>query len=436
MTPSREHKRTLRAAALLAVLFIIAPASDRPAAAAEPDGPVASKEPGWPQWRGPRRDGLSDETGLLPAWPEGGPKPLWTATGLGRGWSSPIVTGDTIYITGDVGDELRVFALDLSGKIKWQAANGQAWKGSFPGARACCAYSDGHVYNMNAHGRVACFEAATGREVWAVNVLERFNGRNLTWAVSECLLVDGPNVIVTPGGRKAFLAALNAKTGETAWAGSPLANPDEPTGYASPILVRQGGRRLLVTLALRSVVCADADNGKILWDFPKKTRHDANCATPTWWDGGIFHANPSGSGGVFLRMRPQPDGVPVEKAWECKMDNLSGGTIARDGFLYGSGHLNSGWVCMDARTGEVRYESKELVQGSLIWAEGRLYCLSEAGVVALVKAEPQGFQIISRFNLVEGKKNDVWAHPVILGRRLYLRYHDTLYAYDIAAPVK
>ncbi|MCY3021054.1 MAG: PQQ-binding-like beta-propeller repeat protein [Planctomycetota bacterium] len=402
--------------------------------AAETDsvGLIASLEPGWPQWRGPRRDGISDETDLLQSWPEGGPKLLWTATGLGTGWSSPIVTGGSMYITGDTGPDLTVFALDMDGQVRWRAKNGAAWKGSFSGARACCAYSEGHIYHMNAHGRIACFEAATGREVWAVNALERFQGQNITWAISECVLVDGPNVIVTPGGRKAFMAALNKKTGQTAWAGEALPNPDtERTGYASPILLRFGGRRLLVTLSLHFVVCVDADTGKVLWTHEKRSRYDANCATPVFCDGGIFQTAPSGSGGLFLKLQSEKEAVRVEKLWECRVDNISGGAVARDGFLYSSGHRNTGWVCMAVSDGKTAYDSAELAQGSLLYADGRLYCLSERGVAALVKPGPQGFEILGRFQLTDGRNADAWEHPVVVGGRLYLRYHGKLQCYDV-----
>ncbi len=408
-----------------------------PVWAAEGDGLIASPEPGWPQWRGPRRDGISHETGLLRSWPQGGPRLIWTASGFGRGWSSPIITHSTIYITGDVGDELHVFALDTDGKQKWQATSGRSWKGSSPGARASCAYSDGRLYHMNAHGRIACLDAATGKEIWATNMLQRFGGRNITWAISECVLVDGPNVYVTPGGTKAYMAALDKTTGKTVWAGEPLDDPKtQRTGYSSPILLRFGGRRLLVNLALRAMVCVDADTGRIQWTFPKRTRYDASCATPVFHRGGVFYTIPTRSGGVFLKIVPGAGRVGVEKAWECGMDSISGSAVAVDGFIYGSGHQNTGWVSMDVRTGEERYNVKDLEQGAVMYADGRLYCLGEGGNMRLVKTSPRGFDIVGRFRLVENPKcKDAWAHPVILDRRLYLRYHDRLYCYDIARSV-
>ena len=188
------------------------------------DGLITSPEPGWPQWRGPRRDGISDEKDLLQSWPEGGPKLLWKIDGIGAGWSCPIIVGQRIYITGDVGEDLVIFALNLNGEVQWKIKNGRNWKNPYPGARACCVFSEGRLYHMNAHGRVVCLDAASGKELWAVNILERFDAKNITWALSECLLVDGPRLIVTPGGRKALMAALDKRTGKTIWITEPFGN--------------------------------------------------------------------------------------------------------------------------------------------------------------------------------------------------------------------
>ena len=424
----------LRACVLMLGLLTVAPVAF--GAATQADGLIASPEPGWPQWRGPRRDGISDETGLLQSWPQGGPRLIWTATGLGRGWSSPIITKGTIYITGDVGDDLRIFALDTEGKKKWETTNGPSWKRPHPGARAACCYSDGRLYHMNAHGRIACLDAATGNELWAVNMLQRFGGRNITWAISECVLVDGPKVYVTPGGTKAFMAALDKTTGQTVWTGEPLDDPKtQRTGYASPILLRLGGRRLLVNLALRALVCVDAESGKRYATFPKRTKYDASCATPVYHRGGVFYTLPTRSGCVFLTLVTEGDGMRFRKAWEGPMDSCHGAAVAVEGYIYGSGWNATGWVCYDAASGTQHYDDKTIAVGSAACADGRLYCLGEKGTVALVRPTPQAFDIASRFRLVNSPKcKDAWAHPVILDRRLYLRYHDRLYCYDIARP--
>ena len=166
------------------------------------DGLIASPERGWPQWRGPRRDGISDEKGLLDEWPADGPKLLWSADHLGKGWSSPIVVDQRLYITGDIDNDLMIYCFDTDGQLVWKTKNGKAWTGSFPGARGCCVFSQGRIYNLNAHGRLACLDASDGNELWAFNILERFDAKNIPWALGECLLVDGPRLIVSPGGKK------------------------------------------------------------------------------------------------------------------------------------------------------------------------------------------------------------------------------------------
>ena len=249
------------------------PASEPPASAVSSttagvtaEGLIASPESDWPQWRGRRRDGISNEKGLLPVWPDAGPKLVWKIDGLGQGWSSPIVVGQRLYITGDVGDDLVIFAYDVNGTLQWRSTNGKSWTGSYPGARASCAFSESRLYHMNAHGRVTCLDAATGTEFWATGVLQRFHGKNITWALSESLLIDGPHVIVTPGSTTALLAALDKQDGQTAWTTEPVG--DGRPSHCSPILFRFGGRRLIANCSSTHGFGVDADTGQLQWTVP------------------------------------------------------------------------------------------------------------------------------------------------------------------------
>jgi outer membrane protein assembly factor BamB len=334
----------------------------------------------------------------------------------------------------------------MSGKLKWQSTNGKSWRGPYPGARASCAYKDGRVYNMSAHGRVACLDAASGKEFWSFDVLERFEGRNITWAIAENLLIDGDRVIVTPGGKKAVVAALDRKTGQTVWTSGPLMfdrdgrmEADGPS-YASPILFEMAGRRLIVGCSTRHIFCVDAETGKLLWTVPLKTQHEVIAMTPVLWRNAIFMTAPDSGGGRLLDLKIDGDSVRVTPRWTASIDTCHGGVIAVDGLLYGSWYRNyNGWGCVDAASGKVLYQTRDLAMGSAICADGHLYCLSQQGVMALVKVGGNGagaaepFKIVSRFNFVDGRRNDVWAHPVILDGRLYLRYHETLYCYEIAS---
>lgn len=427
---------------------------EREVEAASANGParlIPSPEPGWPQWRGPRRDGICDETGLLPEWPADGPKLLWKAGELGRGYSAPIVTHGRIYLTGDVGDELHIFALDPEGRVVWRAKNGEAWRSPYPGARAICTYSEGRLYHENAHGRVACFDAITGAELWAVDLFDRFGGKNLTWAMSECLVVDGPRVIVTPGGTQALMAALDKQTGATLWTTEPLrlgqSDPPahirvtEPAGetdsanYGSPILFELGGRRQLVNCSLRHIFGVDADNGRLLWSRPIRTKYSVIAATPVLVGNAVFVTAPDTDDGGLYRLRIADGSVQPEKVWSTKLDTCHGGSVFVDGALYGSWYRrDKGWACLDAKTGEVRYQTSDLAMGSVLYADARLYCLSQEGEVALIRPAADGFEFKGRFRLVPDRINDAWTHPVICDRRLYLRYHENLFCFDVRKP--
>jgi len=414
----------------LVIVYLLAVATITCAATAD-DGLIASPEADWPQWRGPRRDGISDEKGLQQSWPEGGPELLWKTDGLGKGWSSPIIVGDRMYITGDVGDDLIVFALDRNGKEQWRANNGKAWKGSFPGARAACTFSQGRIYNLNAHGRLACLDAASGDEVWAVNILERFDGKNITWALSECVLVDGPRVIVTPGGKKALMAALDKTNGRTLWTTPPLAQ-DKAT-HSPPILFRFGERRVIANNSSAHGFAVDADTGSLLWTVPLKNRFGTNCSPPIYDTGRIFYVTPYGEHGRAYRLIANEKGIAAKHLWtNLSLDTVTGSGVLVDGVLFSAGYKKSKWwFAVDWQTGKTKYELKDFTTGAAIHADDRLYCLDEQANVGLLKIEPNTLKITGRFNLTEKRVKDAWTHPVLLDGRLYLRYHGTLFCYDV-----
>ena len=397
------------------------------------DGLIASPEPGWPQWRGPRRDGLSDETDLLTSWPEGGPPLVWKRDGFGVGWSSPIVAGERLYLTGDLDGELVVFALGLDGAVEWRTTNGRAWRGPYPGARASCVFSEGRLYHLNAHGRLACLDASSGREIWAVNVLDRFEAQNIRWGLSECLLVDGPNVIVTPGGQAALMAAMDKRTGETVWTTEPLGNDD--TSYSSPILFRYGGRRLIANCSSAHGFGVDADTGELLWTVPLRNPHGANIAGPIYGDGHIFYATARTEDSRLYRLAVQDDGISAEHRWTTAVDPVTGYALLVDGTLFAARYLEAKWwFGIDWQTGRTTYELEDFTTGAAIHADGRLYIVDEQGTVALVTPEANGLTVVGQFRLTPERIRDAWTHPILHDGRLYLRHHDNLWCYDVRRP--
>ena len=260
-------------------------------------------------------------------------------------------------------------------------------EGLYPGRRACCAYREGRLYHLNAHGRVACLDAASGKELWAVDVLERFAGRNITWAMSECLLVDGPRLIVTPGGDKALMAALDKRDGRTLWTTEPLVG--DRVSYCSPLLFRHAGRRLLAGCSAAQGFGVDAASGKLLWKVPLKSPYGVNVLTPVYGDGSIFYTTPYFYGACY-RLQPTADGMQAEKAWDTTLDTCTGSVIFLDGLLYGSGYKkHKSWLAIDWKSGEIRHEFKGLTSGAAVYADGRLYCLAEDGRAALLRPTPR-----------------------------------------------
>ncbi len=416
--------------AILATMLWLLLASAGAAAESVPDGLIATPEPDWPQWRGPRRDGISAEKGLLPSWPPGGPPLLWKVDSLGAGWSSPIIVGERLYITGDVSDDLVISALDLNGAIQWRAKNGRAWKGPYPGARACCSWSEGRLYHLNAHGRLACLDAATGKELWTIDILKEFDARNITWALSECLLVDGPRVIVTPGGTGALMAALDKRTGEVLWRTEPLGN--DRTSHCSPLLFRYGGRRIIANCSSAHGFAVAADTGKLLWAIPLRSPHGVNVATPLYGEGCLFFVTPYAEHGRLYRLHAEGDSLAAEHVWTSPIDTVTGCGVLVQGTLFASGYREAKWwLGIDWQTGETRCELKDLTTGAALYAQERLYVLDEQGVAALLQPQPESLRIVSQFRLTAERVNDAWAHPVLLHGRLYLRYRDTLWCYDV-----
>ena len=423
---------TLRRLVLLSATGVLSCGLGMAVEAGEAGRTLASAEKGWPQWRGPTRDGISIEKGLLQEWPEGGPKLLWSAGGIGKGYGSPIIVGDTIYITGDVDKEFVVFALDHRGEPKWRKTNGESWLKSVPGGRATCRYNNGQLYVMNAHGRLVRLDAADGTEAWAVSVLERFEGKNITWGISESVLVDGNSVFVTPVGKKALMAALDKRTGETLWTTEAI--PGEQVTYSSPILVELGGRKQLISCGAKFAFAVDAGSGALLWKHPHVLSSVIG-ASPVFHRGSVYISNGTRDVGKVYCLKITGD--KPQMGWTCGLGNTyAGNVVCVDGTVFGSKKREpgkKGWLWLDAETGKVRHADDDMHSGSVMYADGRYYVLTDHGVASLHKAGEQGLETVGRMEVVRGKK-DVWAHPVVCGGRLYVRFHDNLYCYDVRRP--
>lgn len=387
---------------------------------------------GAPQFRGPNRDGIFQEEGLLREWPEEGPELLWTAAGIGAGYSSATVADGKIFITGMTdGLEGTLSVLDLEGNPVRRVPYGKETdEAQAPGTRSTPTLDGGLLYLLTGPGVVCCIDPGAGLVLWRADLTERFGAKLPIWHFAESLLVDGDRVICTPGTEDALLAALDKNTGETLWT---TKGPKDTASYCSPTIITHNGRRILTTATGRHIVGADPETGALLWAFEQKVPWDIHGVTPLYKNGLLYYAGGDGAGGGALAL--SPDGAEVSPVWtDTTLDPLHSGVVLLDGYLYGTGYKNGGrLVCLEMATGRVMWSTDEVTQGALIAADGMLFIYEgpKAGVVSLVKADPAGFTRTGKFSVTAGGRDKHWAHPAIADGRLYIRHGDTLSAYRI-----
>ena len=387
----------------------------------------------WAQFRGPNRDGKSQESGLLEEWPEGGPEQLWSTDDLGFGFASAAVADGTIYTTGLEDKTGYIYALNLDGELKWKQAYGKAWTGSHSGTRTTPTVYKGKLYIMSGHGKAACFDAGTGRRIWSVDTQEKFGARNINWGITECPLITGDKVIFTPGGEEVGVVALDPDTGETIWVCEGI---KDKSGYCSPITIERGGKTIILQLMATTVVGIEADTGRLLWRVKRKPEppYGIQAVLPVYEDG-MFYIT-TGDGGERGQMfRISEDGTEIERGWsDTELDTLHGGLVLHNGHIYGASHKNNAgkWLCMSLRTGEVKAMIDGVGRGSVVFADGLLYCYGHKGTVGLIKPHPGDYRMISSFKITKGR-GPHWAHASISDGRLYLRHGKYMFAYDISA---
>ena len=408
------------------------------ATAAEPAG-----SGDWNQWRGPNRDAVSKETGLLKEWPADGPKLEWELRGLGTGYSSIAIAGGKLFTMGDLAEGKEksqcVMAFDLTGRKRlWTAKVGPPHG---DGSRCTPTVDGGLVYAVGTDGDLVCVDAADGKEVWRKSFAKDFGGKMMSgWKFSESPLVDGDKLICTPGGDTAALAALNKKTGEVLWKCAP---PDPKAtggaGYASVIVSEGAGVRQDVTVMGRGAVGVSAADGKLLWVYNRIANGTANIPTPVAHGDFVFVSTAYGTGSALLKLSKTPDGVKAAQVYFLDAKTFQshhGGFLLIGDYIYGAhGHNAGNPICVEMATGKVVWQEKQLGKGSgaVLAADGCLYYRYEDDTVALVEANPSKYVLKSSFKIPgrPGMGGPGWAHPIIHGGKLYIRHSDVLFCYDI-----
>ncbi|MHC4741341.1 MAG: outer membrane protein assembly factor BamB family protein [Planctomycetota bacterium] len=390
----------------------------------------------WPCFHGPRRDNISPDTGLMQTWPQVGPKLLWTASGIGHGYSSVSIAAGRIFTAGMIDRQTHVTALDLNGRQIWQRLNGQSWQASerqswavaYAGSRGTPTVDGDTVFHLSEMGRLAAFDLRTGRECWDMDVLKTFNAGRPKYGLSESVLIHGDALLCCPGGADGYMVALNKNTGKTLWANTEI---KDPVGYCSPAIANIDGVEQVISMSAERVFSIAPENGRMLWEYPFSNARSNSATDVIVNDGRVYASSGYGGGSILLQPKRQANGdFSVTAVWKSELlDNHHGGVLLLNGCLYGAGHESRGWFCLDFATGNKRWQAPG--KGALTYADNRLYCLDERGTMTLVKASADKWEEAGSFRLPRGGKGMHWAHPVVCGGRLYVRHSDQLYAYYI-----
>jgi outer membrane protein assembly factor BamB len=402
----------------------------------------------WPGWRGPNRDGRSPENGLLDAWPEGGPPLLWRVDGLGSGYSSLAVVGDRVYTLGDHGDTQHAMALSReTGEVLWKTPLGPAHEDKYLGARSTPTVDGARVYVMSTEGMLWCLNSKTGAPMWKRSLPDDFGGTMMkaqgtySWKWAESPLVDGERVIVTPGGPKAAMVALDKRKGNEIWRAEVPALGDagaDGAGYSSVVVSHGAGVKQYVQLMGRGAVGIDAETGAFLWGYNRVANDVANIPTPLVDGDHVFVSSGYGTGAALLRLKKTEGGVAAEEVYFLTGDtfqNHHGGLILDDGVVYtGTGHNKGFPLALRMGSGEIAWGPiRNEGQGSaaVSFADDKLFMRYQDGLMVLVEATPAGYREKGSFEIPDVNQFS-WSHPVIAGGKLWLREQDDLFVYDVA----
>jgi outer membrane protein assembly factor BamB len=417
----------------------------------------------WPQWRGPDRSGVSMETGLLKAWPKGGPKLLWTYRNAGLGFSGPAIVGDRLYTIGVRDEMTHVIAVNVGdGQEIWSTKIGPlfTFKGNSwgDGPRSTPTVDGAHLYALDATGLLVCLEAAKGKEIWRKDLVKDLGGEMMSeWGYSESPLVDGALLICTPGGEKGTLAALDKKTGTVKWRSTALKNK---APYSSVVISEAGGVRQYIQTSYINdeeggvVSGFAAKDGKLLWSEStfKASKSYAIAPTPIVRKNLVYvTSNMNGPGCHLFELTAKGNGIAAKDLYpkknHKKLKNDHGGVVLVGDHVYGHSG-GQGWVCQELKTGNAGGNAGwldrtqlECRSGSIVAADGRLYLFSDAGTAVLLEADPEKWQESGRFELPEkstsnkgrptGHDAAIWTPPVVANGRLYLRDQELLFCYDV-----
>ncbi len=377
------------------------------------------------QWRGPDRNGIYPETGLLKEWPEDGPDLVWEYNELGNGYSSAAATSEKVYTVGTIDSISYIFTFNHNGELLWKKELGKEWMTNFPGMRSTPLIIGTEGYILNGLGDLFCFNTETGNIIWNKNIIEEYEGKNNRFGITENLLFDGDRIFCTPGGEENNIICLDRFTGELLWTSK---GSEEVSAYCSPGIYELDGKKYFTTVYAESIIAIDIETGETAWKYVLEGGSDIHSNIPVFNNGNLFVMADYRIGSVMLQVNDS--GRSVEEVWKMKyLDTGLGDVVHINNYLYGTSNHKKHFVAVDWQTGEVVDSVKTELPLTVFAADDMLYTYSFKGKVSLIGHDSTGLKIHSSFQFPGGKEH--FSQPIIHEKRLYIRNDSTLKVYDI-----
>ena len=398
---------------------------------------LALAQSDWPQFLGPERNGISPETGLLNRWPENGPTKLWQVKG-GVGMSGIVVSRDrALTLVQRDGKQWLVALKTASGEQIWEAPLAPAYQNSMGnGPRATPAIAGDRVLVFTGEGILAAVNFADGKILWSKHTVKELGGKEAEYGMASSPLIVGEQVIVTVGAAKGTVVAFDLKTGKQLWtAGSDAA------GYSSPSLLRVGGRSQVVAFTGASALGLEPSKGTVLWRYPFETNYECNIATPIAIKDDLFLSAGENHGSVLLALTSQGDRTELSEVWssfgiKSVLRNEWQTSLLLDGFLYGMDNVGgagpiTNLTCINAATGERKWQVPRFGKGNMIAADGKLLMSTMKGELVIARVSSERYEELGRATVLEGSTRQA---PALSQGRLYLRDDRDIVCFDVRKP--
>jgi outer membrane protein assembly factor BamB len=394
-------------------------------------GVVAAEE--WPQWRGPKDDGIVREEKIAESWPAGGPRKLWEQQ-VGTGFASPVAVEGKVYVFAIAGSTDTLYCFDAAaGKELWKQGYQSKLAGQMPrealrpdwtGTRASPVIESGKIYTYGFGGDLVCRDLADGKLLWHTNVLTETDATPITWAQASNPTIDGDVVYVQGGKGGALAVAVNKTDGKIIWKAEEALG-----GYAKITVADVAGQKQLIVFGGKALYGLNPADGKTLWSEPYETEYDVNAATPIYRDGKLLVTSSYRQGRITL-YELSPSGLKT--LWtnkEIKMRFQP--PIVEDGYIYGTDGEPGTIKCLKWDDGSRVWQGDRISQGgSLVKVGDKLIAMSQTGKVILARATPQKYEKISEADLV-ARTNNAWSTPLVYQGKLFVKGRNELAAYDI-----